>query len=269
MKKILTYVSNKEHLEKIALFCEQERLIHVTADSYTVGSGDLPAIIISDTKSLSLCPELQSVPLCIISDDKPESGIYYLKNGFHVYHLRMLIDKIYHGSLLSNYAPSVQPISISKEYILDNDYNNIDRAVCAMTVELAFFFSFSDLEKVRVGISEMITNAIEHGNLGITDVEKMETTENGTYYDLLTERINNPKYSCRKTKVTLTCADGVLTIKIEDGGDGFDTSKIPDPTDIERLLKLHGRGIFITRMYFNEIKYNDKGNEVTLIKNFS
>jgi anti-sigma regulatory factor (Ser/Thr protein kinase) len=35
-----------------------------------------------------------------------------------------------------------------------------------------------------------------------------------------------------------------------------------------RLLDLHGRGILITRAYFDSVSYNDKGNEVMLTKAF-
>ena len=135
-----------------------------------------------------------------------------------------------------------------------------------MTAEFVLFFKFSELEKMRVGISEMLTNSIEHGNLEITADEKFKATEAGTYYDLLNERLNDKKLAERTTHINIDLRDNTLTVKITDQGKGFDTTKLPDPTDTEHLLKLHGRGIFITRMYFSEIKYNQKGNEVTLIK---
>ena len=53
-----------------------------------------------------------------------------------------------------------------------------------------------------------------------------------------------------------TLKDKVLTVTITDQGNGFDTSKLPDPTDEEHILKLHGRGIFITKMYFSKIGSN-------------
>lgn len=266
MKKILACIHSEDHLSKVAAFCEQERLSLSSSDKPSFSENDAPVFFITDDKSMLTGLKGSGVPLCIISEERQEGGVFYLKEAFGVYHLRMLLDAIYHGGLVCNYAPSVMPVAISKDFLLENDYNNMDRIVCAMTAELPFFFSFSDLEKVRVGVSEMITNAMEHGNLAITGHEKMESTENGTYYELLDKRMKDPKYSSRKTAVSVRCADGVLSIVIKDSGSGFDTSKIPDPTDTERLLKLHGRGIFIARMYFDEITYNEKGNEVTLLK---
>ncbi len=53
---------------------------------------------------------------------------------------------------------------------------------------------------------------------------------------------------------------------IIDEGAGFNVEELPDPTDPESLFKLHGRGILITRMYFDEVIYNGKGNHVTIKK---
>ena len=158
------------------------------------------------------------------------------------------------------------PYVFHKEYTISNDFFNIDRLVYAMTAEFVLFFKFSELEKMRVGISEMLTNSIEHGNLEITAEEKFKATEEGTYYKLLNERLSNKELAERTTHINIDLRDNTLTVTITDQGNGFDTTKFPDPTDTEHLLKLHGRGIFITRMYFSEIKYNKKGNEVTLIK---
>ena len=112
----------------------------------------------------------------------------------------------------------------------------------------------------------MLTNSIEHGNLGITAEEKFKATESGTYYELLNERLSDPELSKRTTHINIDLKDKVLSVTITDQGKGFDTSKLPDPTDEEHLLKLHGSGIFITKMYFSKIEYNEKGNQVTLIK---
>ncbi len=67
----------------------------------------------------------------------------------------------------------------------------------ALTKDFVYFLDFQSLEKVRVGLSEMLTNAIEHGNLGITGDDKLNATESGTYYDLVNERLADDKYNSR------------------------------------------------------------------------
>jgi anti-sigma regulatory factor (Ser/Thr protein kinase) len=34
----------------------------------------------------------------------------------------------------------------------------------------------------------------------------------------------------------------------------------------ESLLRFNGRGILLTRIYYDEVRYNEKGNEVTLVR---
>ncbi len=53
---------------------------------------------------------------------------------------------------------------------------------------------------------------------------------------------------------------------IEDEGEGFDVSAIPDPTDIENLFKSSGRGVMFMYNIMDEVAYNEKGNRITLVK---
>jgi anti-sigma regulatory factor (Ser/Thr protein kinase) len=53
---------------------------------------------------------------------------------------------------------------------------------------------------------------------------------------------------------------------MRDEGPGFDPKELPDPTDPENLLKLSGRGILLMRTFMDDVKFNDRGNEVTMVK---
>lgn len=268
MKRIIVCIQNKDFLEQIKSFCQEENIAIHTVTSPEELDGEPFIVIITDKKDLAEAFSTAG-KTCVIANDKMFNNIYCLKESFNHTHLRLLIDIILHGALITNYYPSLMPYVFHKEYTISNDFFNIDRLVYAMTSDFALFLKFSTLEKMRVGISEMLTNSIEHGNLEITANEKFKATEEGTYYDLLNERLNNKELAERTTHINIDLRDNTLTVTITDQGKGFDTTKLPDPADTENLLKLHGRGIFITRMYFSEIKYNQKGNEVTLIKRLS
>ena len=58
--------------------------------------------------------------------------------------------------------------------------------------------------------------------------------------------------------------------KITDAGNGFDHQTMLNiDIDLENsLMRYHGRGIFISKSIFDEVIYNEKGNEVKLIKRF-
>lgn len=266
MKKIIASFTDDAYIPRLEDFCAQEKMTLVKVSDGLEFDTDGIVFFITNEKEYAKNPKLGGVPVCIVSDEKPNSYWFSLRPSFSLANLRMLLDVIYYGYSLGNYSSSIMQSVFHKEYIINNDYFNIDRIVYAMTAELTMLFSFSESQKIRVGISEMITNAIEHGNLGITADEKMESTENGTYYELLGKRMEDKKISKRKTFVNIDYKDNCLKVKIKDQGKGFDTSKLPDPTDTERLLRLHGRGIFITKIYFSDIIFNAKGNEVTLIK---
>jgi anti-sigma regulatory factor (Ser/Thr protein kinase) len=55
-------------------------------------------------------------------------------------------------------------------------------------------------------------------------------------------------------------------VVVRDEGPGFDPARIPDPTDPDNLERLTGRGILLMRTFMDEIRYNDAGNEVTMVK---
>jgi serine/threonine-protein kinase RsbW len=60
-----------------------------------------------------------------------------------------------------------------------------------------------------------------------------------------------------------------LIITIKDEGKGFDPTTLPNPTHPENLLKDSGRGVFLMKVYMNEVKYNvtPTGMETILVLN--
>ena len=50
-----------------------------------------------------------------------------------------------------------------------------------------------------------------------------------------------------------------------DDGEGFDPSRLPDLTD-PTSLDAGGRGLLLVRTFMDEVRFNAKGNEITLIK---
>jgi serine/threonine-protein kinase RsbW len=87
-------------------------------------------------------------------------------------------------------------------------------------------------------LNEAITNAIFHGN--------KQNADKKVFVNL--EVVNNKR----------------LVFTIADEGDGFDFTNIPDPTDLENLEKLTGRGVYIMKRLADQCIFNSKGNEVEL-----
>jgi serine/threonine-protein kinase RsbW len=57
-----------------------------------------------------------------------------------------------------------------------------------------------------------------------------------------------------------------LLAEIEDEGPGFKMTAVPDPTDPHNLEKPSGRGLLLIQHYATWVRYNEKGNRVTICK---
>ncbi|MGA1846497.1 ATP-binding protein [Deferribacter abyssi] len=272
MKKIAVFLNKFEDCKKIVKkFCEDEFFEFVDIDNIDKLSNvdHSWVMILIDEYDENLAHLKVKVPLVLVGDTPKSVNTiycYHLSQNFNNICLRGLVDTIYHGGFLDTLNNSFRPTYIKKECVIHNDIFNIDKIVYNLTRELVFFFKISDIQKLRIGVSEMLTNAIEHGNLEISGDKKFIETENGTYLEFLKQRLIDGKYKDRFVNLILEVNTEVFKVEIEDMGKGFDTKSVVNKFDDENLLKLHGRGILITKMYFDEVVYNEKGNKVTLIK---
>jgi anti-sigma regulatory factor (Ser/Thr protein kinase) len=120
------------------------------------------------------------------------------------------------------------------------------------------------LFQITTALGEAITNAIDHGCLEL-DSELRE--ESGIRYrQTAEERSQKSPYRERRVHVTARLTPDEATYVVRDEGPGFDPAKIPDPADPANLLKASGRGLMLIRTFMDEVSFNDKGNEITMIK---
>ncbi len=113
-----------------------------------------------------------------------------------------------------------------------------------------------------IGLTELIVNAVEHGNLGITYAEKSELSGMDRWLAELERRAVLPENAAKFVDVSFERDDRKIRITVRDQGSGFDWRPYlePDPT---RVFDTHGRGITIARrLSFDELEYRDPGNEV-------
>jgi len=86
-------------------------------------------------------------------------------------------------------------------------------------------------------LNEIAINAIIHGN-------KLDETK---------KVIINAEVDAKRVVWTVT-----------DEGPGFDYDHLPDPTAVENLENLTGRGVFIVKQLADQCVFNSNGNEVEL-----
>jgi anti-sigma regulatory factor (Ser/Thr protein kinase)/CheY-like chemotaxis protein len=119
-------------------------------------------------------------------------------------------------------------------------------------------------EALRLALNELLVNAVEHGNCGISYEEKSSWLEGGGYIGELIRRKNqNPDISKRRVTFEYHLGSSCAQFRITDEGSGFDWRNLKDPKSAENLLKLHGRGIKIARHSTKKLQYNEAGNIVS------
>lgn len=130
------------------------------------------------------------------------------------------------------------------------------------------FFSIDDRISIELGLSELITNAIEHGNLNISYDEKTAVSDKSdAMMELCQRRLLNDEIAARVVTVVYEFDSDECKWTIIDEGNGFDLSKVPDPSQDENPAELfHGRGIMFSRAVFDSVEYHGKGNEVVVTK---
>ncbi|TGK00452.1 response regulator [Leptospira selangorensis] len=121
-----------------------------------------------------------------------------------------------------------------------------------------------DQLSLKVALYELIGNAIEHGCARITYHQKQELMFQENDYFSYVDKICESKEEWIQVEVDYD--DTRVTVILEDGGEGFDPARVPDPVQDPNASQLSGRGIFLVRMNVDSLSYNDKGNQVTFVK---
>ncbi len=115
-----------------------------------------------------------------------------------------------------------------------------------------------------VGISEILVNAIEHGNLGITSNEKSQLQKENRWLPEIERRLQLPEYRNKYVNVTLSRTDTEIQLYVEDDGNGFNWKALKNAALDKHSTQ--GRGILMAEnLAFKSLEYSDKGNAVTCI----
>jgi len=125
----------------------------------------------------------------------------------------------------------------------------------------------SEILRVSTALQESLMNAIEHGNL---DMDSSLRQDGGTAYsELGLSRRQEEPYASRLVHVTAKINRERMTLVVRDEGNGFDPYGLPDPTDPTNLQKVSGRGLLLIRTFMDDVSFNTRANEITMIKRLS
>ncbi|MBY0354613.1 MAG: ATP-binding protein [Rickettsiales bacterium] len=121
---------------------------------------------------------------------------------------------------------------------------------------------FPDPPTAFHGLSELLVNAIEHGNLGIGFEEKTALLRQGIWREEIDRRLESPQWLDNEACLRFDANEDEVAITISDAGQGFDWEPyltLPH----ERSHLPNGRGIATARLFaFSSIIYSDNGTSV-------
>ena len=118
-------------------------------------------------------------------------------------------------------------------------------------------------EMVAMGLSELLVNAVEHGNLAIDYGEKSRLKREDQWENEIARRLEMPEYRERQATVIVERQPGQRVFSVVDQGEGFDWAAFLEFSP-SRVFDPNGRGIAMARgLCFDRLEYQGKGNRVT------
>lgn len=122
-------------------------------------------------------------------------------------------------------------------------------------------------EAAALTLAELLVNAIEHGNLGISYAEKSRLRREERWNAEVALRAHMPANLDKRVRVRLCRSGNCVQVRIEDEGPGFDWRRYLE-FDPERAFDPNGRGIALARMSgAARVEYQGTGNIVVLYMN--
>ncbi|MEY2631652.1 MAG: hypothetical protein RIR00_306, partial [Pseudomonadota bacterium] len=118
-------------------------------------------------------------------------------------------------------------------------------------------------ENTVLGLSELLVNAVEHGNLGITYDEKAALKRSEQWEHEVERRAALPENRHKQVRLEFQRSSHSITLRITDQGSGFNWKRFLE-LDPERAFDPNGRGIALARLLsFASVQYEGSGNIVT------
>ncbi|PKO39644.1 MAG: response regulator receiver protein [Betaproteobacteria bacterium HGW-Betaproteobacteria-4] len=111
-----------------------------------------------------------------------------------------------------------------------------------------------------MGISELLINGVEHGNLGLSYAEKSRLKQDDSWHDEIKRRTALPENAGKAVRLSYRRQADAITLRICDQGNGFPWQNYLE-IDPLRAFDPNGRGIALSRMLsFSNITYEGSGN---------
>lgn len=198
-------------------------------------------------------------------------AVSYLPKRNLVHDLAYIVDRVRTatGSVIERPRAEISASLTEYRMTLDSDLERIAPLIAYFRAEIERSGLCDDtgLMQFAVALDEALNNAMCHGNLEVDSALKEDSMS--AFMDKVRERRTAEPWRSRNTHVRLELTPDAVVCVIRDEGDGFDRDSLPDPSDPAQLEKASGRGLVLMQTFCDEVRFNDNGNEVTLVKRMS
>jgi phosphoserine phosphatase RsbU/P len=132
----------------------------------------------------------------------------------------------------------------------------------ANNLAVALASACPDPRAAVIGLSELLVNAVEHGNLSIGYVGKSRLIDSQRWHEEVEDRLSRPENRSKLVTVNVERRAEEIVFTVIDQGEGFDWRKYLQMAP-ERAFESHGRGIALAwAISFDRLEYRGRGNEV-------
>jgi anti-sigma regulatory factor (Ser/Thr protein kinase) len=118
--------------------------------------------------------------------------------------------------------------------------------------------------KLLVALHEAITNAIVHGNLGVSS--ELKEQGNSVFAEALAQRASDPALANRTVDIVVDLNGDVCQWLITDQGNGFDVERVLARcmSDDPEVLLASGRGILMMKSFLDDVRFDLGGRRAIL-----
>ena len=225
-------------------------------------------------EKMSAHSELKYIPVILQTAKVSKEDILEgLKAGAYYYLTKPFTSDILHSVVKtavkdrSNNKALLASLNVTKSSVrlLKNAHFEFRSLEDVRAVSSLVACACAEADKVAMGLSELMVNAIEHGNLGIGYDQKSELRKQDLWESEIAKRLELPENKDIFASIDVLNNTDNVEFKITDQGKGFDWSDFLD-FNTERVMDNHGRGIAMAnKLYFSKLEYQGKGNIVTVM----
>jgi len=230
---------------------------------------------------LELLKEVQSVnsrrPLVILCPPNDSENALnalqlgacdYLLKAINPLELQRTLDRVVslqEGFHFSAYAMD-HLLQETRTLEIGNDFTGLNRIIAFMTQDLPSYgiLNQEQLFRMNMLLKEAIENAIFHGNLELRSEMRRENPE--LFYKTAAQKRDIDPYKDRKLILQYDISRNSAKYVVRDEGKGFVHADLLDPADPDNLLRIEGRGLIMIMNFMDEVFWNDRGNEVTMVR---